>query len=145
MSDALERLRNRQRPEVPMRDATLQIPDAQSNATQNSRLVDTSTSRYLETSDSTLSDGKPVEDLKTKQSTMRLAADVSDRLQSACRENGLSREVLIEALFLHCEADPQVWQSVVAEAKKRADYRQQVANVRRAQSMMQKFGGTRSP
>ena len=76
----------------------------------------------------------------SKQSTIRLEAETSDRLQEACRLNGLSREVLIEALFLYCEADTSVWQAVVSEAKKRAEHRQQIANLRRAHSMMQKFG-----
>lgn len=134
MTDALERLRNRQRPEVPVRDASLisrdtdtQVPD-----TQEPLSIDTSTPRNLEL--------KSLKELKTKQSTMRLDTEISDRIQEACRVNGLSREVLIEALFLHYEANSEVWQKVINEAKKRAEYRQQIANLRRAKSMMEKFG-----
>jgi len=145
MSDALERLRNRQRPEVPIRDATLAPSEADTSTPtpQNSINTDTSTSRYQEAENFRLQGSKVVEDLKIKQSTMRLEAEISDRLQEACRVNGLSREVLIESLFLQCESDLQVWQAVINEAKRRAEHRQQIANLRRAHSMMQKFGESR--
>lgn len=142
MSDALERLRNRQRPEVPARDTALISRDADVpvQSIQNTSSVDTSTSRYPEPKNSSNQDSQNSRELKTKQSTMRLEAEVSDRLQEACRVNGLSREVLIEALFLYCEADSEAWQAVIDEAKQRAEHRQQIANLRRAQSMMEKFG-----
>lgn len=142
MSDALERLRNRSRPEVPLRDASLvsKEPDISTSAIENSEIVDTSTSRYPDNKVSDAEALNPANTLATKQSTMRLEAEISDRLQAVCRSNGLSREVLIEALFLHCEADANAWQSVIATAKKRAEHRQHIANLRRAQSMMEKFG-----
>jgi len=176
MADALERLRNRQRPEVPLRDATLTPggADTSTSSSQNSRSLDISTSelqtpkdvdtvtdlfhsfrstdtlmsRYQDIENSSDQDlkvsssqeSRTVPELKTKQTTMRLEAEISDRLQEACRVNGLSREVLIEALFLQCEANLQSWQSVIAEAKQRAERRQNIANLRRAQSMMEKFG-----
>ena len=142
MSDALERLRNRQRPEVPLRDAAL-TPISIDTATPKSPMsdsVDTSMSRYQDVEVPKTQKSKGLEELKTKQSTMRLEAGISDRLQAACRVDGLSREVLIEALFLHCESDLQAWQMVITEAKRRADHRQQIANLRRAQSMMERFG-----
>ena len=142
MSDALERLRNRQRPEVPIRDAALTPPsiDTATPKPHASDSVDTSMSRYQDAEVPVSQASKGLEELKTKQSTMRLEAGISDRLQEACRINGLSREVLIESLFLYCESDSQAWQTVITEAKRRADHRQQIANLRRAQSMMEKFG-----
>lgn len=122
--DALERLKKRQRPSVPIRDASL-----------ISGSVDTSISRYLDKEVS-----RNQTELKTKQSTLRLEAEVSDRLMEVCQANGISREVLIEALFLHYEADEQAWSAILAEAKKRGEHRMQVANMKRAKSMMQRFG-----
>lgn len=122
--DALERLKKRQRPSVPMRDASLM-----------SGSVDTSIPRYLDKQVS-----RNQTELKTKQSTLRLEAEVSDRLMEVCQANGLSREVLIEALFLHYQADEQAWSAILLEAKKRAEHRMQVANMKRAKSMMQRFG-----
>lgn len=148
-NDALERLKKRQRPNVPSRDASLSSPSQ-----------DTSTSRYQETKISGDQDteiprnqetkisrdqdteisGKPPEQLLTKQSTLRLEASLSQRLSEVCQDNGLSREVLIEALFEHYSNDPEAWQAILAEAKRRGETRTQMANLKRAKSMMQRFG-----
>lgn len=124
-NDALERLKKRQRPNVPSRDASLSSPSQ-----------DISTSRYQ---DSEIS-GKPSEQLLTKQSTLRLEASLSQRLSEVCQDNGLSREVLIEALFEHYSNNPDAWQAILAEAKRRGERRMQMANLKRAKSMMQRFG-----
>lgn len=123
-NDALERLKKRQRPSVPNRDASL-----------NSASVDISTSGYLDAH----KPPKQPELLKTKQSTLRLEAELSERLSEVCKANGISREVLIEALFQHYETDQEAWQAILAEAKRRSEYRMQIANMRRAKSMVQRF------
>ena len=133
-NDALERLKKRQRPSVPSRDASL---GSEKMDTSNPGSVDTSTSRYLDTQHSP----KQPELLETKQSTLRLEAGLSERLSEVCKANGISREVLIEALFEYYEADQEAWQAILVEAKKRASYRMQVANMRRAKSMVQRFSG----
>ena len=79
-------------------------------------------------------------ELQTKQSTLRLEQGVSDRLQQLCREHSICREVLIEALFEMSETDPTLLAVVLAQAQAKNDHRQQLANQRRAQSMMQRFG-----
>lgn len=152
--DALERLKKRQRPSVAARDASLSnssqdistsgyqdikvssnqdIPDSKSQDIPASSSQDTSTSGYQDTKVSTHPE------LKTKQSTIRLEAELSERLSEVCKANGISREVLIEALFEHYEADPQVWQAILVLAKAKGEQRMQIANMKRAQSMMQRF------
>jgi hypothetical protein len=144
MSDALERLRQRNRPTVPPRDASL-TPGASIRAIAplDSESLDTSISRYQDIQNSKLKDSRPQEiepSLQTKQSTMRLEQELSDRLQAVCRDNGISREVLIEALFEYGEAHPEVMSSVLKEAQLKNEHRQQIANLKRAKSMMEKFG-----
>lgn len=152
-NDALERLKQRQRPTVPTRDASLS-PTTTDNLISTS--VDTSTSRYLEVDKHQFSQFREnpsvsehlevnqpqtsVEPIKTKQSTLRLEAQLSDRLSTVCRENGISREVLLEALFQYYESEPEAWKTITNEAKRRGEQRQQLANFKRAQSMMQRFG-----
>ena len=119
--DALERLKQRQRPNVPTRDASL---------TSNS--PDISTSRYQESNTQ-----EP--EIKTKQSTIRLEAELSNRLSEVCKSNTISREVLIEALFEHYESNPEVWGAIITLAKTKNDHRMKNANLKRAKSMMQKF------
>ena len=137
MSDALERLKSRNRPTVPNRDASL-------NPTPAS--VDTSIPRNLEPKVSIppafqtplVPELSP--SLQTKQSTLRLEQGVSDRLQEVCRDNGICREVLIEAMFEFCEQQPEALRLVLVEAQSKNEQRQQIANQKRAKSMMERFG-----
>jgi predicted DNA-binding protein len=119
--DALERLKQRQRPNVPTRDASL-----------TSGSPDISTSRYQEFNTQET-------EVKTKQSTIRLEAELSNRLSEVCKSNTISREVLIEALFEHYESNPEAWDAIISLAKTKNDLRMKNANLKRAKSMMQKF------
>jgi hypothetical protein len=65
---------------------------------------------------------------------------MGDRLQDFCRENGICREVLIEAMFEYGEANPGALQQVLSEARTKNEQRQQMANRKRAKSMMERFG-----
>jgi hypothetical protein len=140
MNDALDRLKNRHRPTVPSRDATL-TPGT----------PDISTSRYPEQQISDTSDkpnplqppGEPNAEpspLVTKQSTLRLESGLSDRLQRLCRENAICREVLIEAMFEYCQANPSIQEAVIESARSKNEHRSRVANHRRAKAMMKRFG-----
>ena len=128
--DALERLKTRKRPSVQSRDASLTSGSIDNSIPSS---VDISTSRYQKT----VVPGNL--EIPTKQTTLRLEAGISDRLMAVTRKNGISREVLIEAVFEHYEADPQAWGEILAEAKKRAEQRTKLANIKRAKSMMQRF------
>lgn len=145
-NDALDRLRKRQRPTVPNRDASL-----------TSTSPDISISRTPEVQQPTYQPPSPPEQqapastapspvseelppLKTKQTTLRMEKGLSDRLQTLCRENGFSREVLIEAMFEYCEQHPEALEVVLAVAQEKYEYRQQVANQKRARSMIERFG-----
>ncbi|MBE9160362.1 CopG family transcriptional regulator [Nodosilinea sp. LEGE 06152] len=84
---------------------------------------------------------KPLEDEPTiKRSTFRLEADLIDRLHTFCRQQGLSREVLIEAMYEYMEAHPGALTQVVEQASQKHDHRQQLANRKRAEAMFSKFG-----
>ncbi len=105
---------------------------------QNANSPDISTSLLQET---TISGNLMTETgLQTKQSTLRLEQGVSDRLQDLCRHQSICREVLIEALFEWGEAHPDGLADVLVAAKAKNSQRQHMANQRRAQSMMQRFG-----
>lgn len=137
MNDALERLKKRNRPTVPSRDASL-TPPALVQDTSTSKKLDMQIPIHQESQVST----KPevTLSLQTKQSTLRLEQEVSDRLQDLARRNDLCREVLIEAMFEYCEANSEALERVLPEARTKNDLRQQVANQKRAKSMMERFG-----
>lgn len=157
MNDALDRLKRRARPKVAPRDASLtsRIPDIQTSRHTDSEdteiesapapvpekpaapiHLDASTSRHTDTETHT----SPDNELHTKRSTFRLEVDLIDRLHSFCRRQGISREVLIEAMFEYMESHPDAMGQVVAEATQKHEHRQQLANRKRAESMMERFG-----
>jgi hypothetical protein len=176
MSDALERLKQRQRPKVAPRDASLTSTpqDIQTSSHKDIQMsrhiefeeteekVDASGSLALAESRHTdvqmaepIGSGKGVElsrglgiqtsrppddELPTKRSTFRLDADLIERLHNFCRRQGLSREVLIEAMYEYMEANPKALTQVVENAGQKHDQRQQLANRKRAEAMMSKFG-----
>lgn len=142
MSDALERLKQRNRPTVPNRDASITpvVQPAVSRDISISGHQDLKVSTYREPQ--VLESLEPGQELKTRQTTLRLEQGVGDRLQNLCRENGICREVLIEAMFEYGEVNPDILQQVLSEAKTKNEQRQQIANLKRAKSMMERFGPT---
>lgn len=176
MSDALDRLKQRQRPKVAPRDASL---TSRPQDIQPSRYQDIQVSRHIENEETEVKadmaelpaaiksrhtdvqmseplDGAMVAEISrhmdiqasrhidseplTKRSTFRLDADLIERLHNFCRHQGLSREVLIEAMYEYMEANPEALAQVVENASQKHDQRQQLANRKRAEAMMSKFG-----
>jgi hypothetical protein len=155
--DALERLRNRAKPTVENRDSSpmpalnnpetfegqkslaidngLDISDSSNQEFKISTVIDVEQS---ESNSNRLSSSSM--DLKTKQSTVRLEQKLSQRLSQFCLQEEVSREVLIEALFVYFENHKSMQPKVLQEARKRDQQRQKIANYRRAKSMIERFG-----
>ena len=159
--DALERLRNKAKPTVQSRD--LSTISSVSNNEQSSldqltvspNYPDTSNSSSLDVEISTARDADTVlpsstpaggelsssgMDLKTKQSTIRLERELSQKLSQKCQLEEISREVFLEALFVYFENHKSIQSKVLQEARKRDKQRQKIANYRRAKSMIERFG-----
>ena len=122
MSDALSRLKNRQRPKVnPRSNQVVQqssdiqsqrhiksenpsdsIPAASADTSGSGHIdaskagTDTLASRHIEPE-------TPLKDLEVKRSTFRLEVGLINRLHQHCKESGISREVLIESMFEYIE------------------------------------------
>jgi len=154
MNDALERLKNRQRPVVPPRDFSLEVEQADVSASVNQNIqtsssVDTLTSqgRDIQNNDViaemlTVQESQEIKipkTLTTKQTTIRLEAKLLERVTKVCAKENLSREVLFEALFEHYEQDSEAWAEILSQAKQKAEVRLAIANRKRAKTMMQRF------
>jgi hypothetical protein len=95
-------------------------------------------SRYQDVETSALRDA---ETFDTKQSTLRLETGLSDRLHALCRSEGICREVLLEAMFEHFEANFDLQGEILSAATEKNEHRQYIANLKRAQTMMKRFNG----
>lgn len=123
--DALERLRNRPRPAVETRDLPLISPESAQNSPSQD-LEQETTSSWA--------------NMETKQSTVRLEKNLTQRINQLCQSEEISREVLFESLFLYFEAHNSAQNKILTEARKRDRQRQELANYRRAKSMIKRFG-----
>ena len=143
-NDALERLRNREKPKVESRDLS-------ASATKDSLIgssnpdVEISTRTDISKSSSLLPNQILPQnagefDLKTKQTTIRLEKQILQRISQVCQEKQISREVLLEALFINFENHKSIRPKIVEEARKRDERRKKIANQRRAKSMIQRYG-----
>jgi hypothetical protein len=168
MSDALERIKNRQRPEVPKRDPAMATIPSQVLILAESNSLNIEQSKHLDIQISTLSAEMPIsqsvdslesEDTEfevsgypdiqistlpdklsfsVKQTTLRLEKDLSDDLQALCQREQICREVLIEAMFLEMLNASELRESIITQARERQRKRTTAANHKRALSMMQR-------
>lgn len=143
-NDALERLKQRIKPKVESREVALSPPKTENGwsesapvATNGARITDREKARARESQKTSQS---PSLNLETKQSTIRLEKSLATRLNQECQNQEISREVLIEALFVYYEQNSSVQRKILLAAQKRQQQRTEVANYRRAKSMMEKFG-----
>jgi len=168
MSDALERIKNRQRPEVPKRDPAMATIPSQVVALAESSSPNIKQAKHPDIEISTLYNEIPtsqaVDSLRSgstevkvsrhsdiqistlpdeisflvKQTTLRLEKGLSDDLQALCQREQICREVLIEAMFLEMMSAPELRERIIAQARERQRKRTAVANHKRAVSMMQR-------
>ena len=78
-------------------------------------------------------------EFKTKQSTIRLEQQLSQKLTQKCQQENISREVFLEALFVYFDSHQSIQSKVLKEARQRERQRQKIANYRRAKSMIERF------
>lgn len=152
MSDALDRLKRKARPKVQPRSTQVSPP----TDIPNSRHLDPQTSPYPaalpapihpDPPGAAISDSRhqdiqtaKLQDIEVKRSTFRLEAGLIARLHRQAQDHGLSREVLVEAMYEYVEAHPEVLEQVLHQAALKNEHRQQLANRKRAQAMIEKFG-----
>lgn len=124
MTDALERLR-RQRPSVPARTADIQVQGS-SHEVQICRCPD-------------IQNCQSHTSFEVKQTTLRLEKTIAQELATLCRQEGICREVLVEALWIQAQGQADFLKTVLPLAQERQKQRFQVANQKRAQAMADKF------
>ena len=144
-NDALERLRNREKPKVESRDLAEAMPTSNSLTPSNNLDVEISTPTDISKSSSLLPNQILEQnageiDFATKQTTIRLEKQILQRISQVCQESEISREVLLEALFVNFENHKSIRPKIIKEARKRDERRKEIANQRRAKSMIKRYG-----
>ena len=131
--DALERLRKRQRP-------TVQRRDSEAISSEPPKLAATNTPSNQDTQEARSPSSEVEETFQTKASTLRLEANLARELALYCKQEGVSREVLVEAMFAYLQQNQDAQQVILEDAWVRAAKRSEISNRRRAETMMRRFG-----
>lgn len=153
--DALERLRNKAKPKVESRDLSTVPPNtvvqnlattpinSDNNKTSGNPDIEISTLSDIEKSPSSANIDEQSSvglNFATKQTTIRLEKQILQEITVVCQESEISREVLIEAFFVYFVGNKSAQAKIIKEARKRDDRRKEIANQRRAKSMIERYG-----
>lgn len=143
-NDLAQRLEKRQRTKVPPRTAI--VGDQVANAVQVAPDTRESPSSHSDSPESV--DNAPLlpeEDFKNfelEQATLRIEKNISRRMREFCQDNRaetkISREALIEAMFLQVESDSALKQTVIDSAISRSELRKRAGNFKRGKSISER-------
>ncbi|BAS60436.1 MULTISPECIES: hypothetical protein [Leptolyngbya] len=135
MTDAFDRLKNRSRATVPLRDASL-VKDINDVKTEFSHLSETEVTKV----EQSLSELNEVEAFpEVVRRTIRLEQQVDEELERLCSRERLTRETFLEAAYLLCNDKPEILQEVLTIAKERYRQRKAAGEKRKFQTMGKKF------
>lgn len=135
MTDAFDRLKNRSRATVPLRDASL-AKDINDAKTEFSHSLNTEVGK----GERSLSEPNEVEAFpEVVRRTIRLEQQVDEELERLCSRERLTRETFLEAAYLLCNDKPEILQEVLMIAKERYRQRKAAGEKRKFQTMGKKF------
>jgi hypothetical protein len=81
----------------------------------------------------------PEEEPLVIRSTIRLEADIEEKLRSFCQRQKITKDTFLEAAFLVISEQPEVQSAVLQLAKERAKGRKQVGEKRKLMTMLKKL------
>lgn len=167
MSDsAIERLKQRQRKKVPARKSFLTQQDnselsknshlsneinsndamtksSQTSNQSDSNSVTTFTSqsvKQLESNDLITEERQTLDlEIEPIRRTIRLDPSIDEFMATLCKENKVTRETLIEATISICSKNQKTLNKAIVEAKDRYKYRKRIGELKKLQTMNQKF------
>ena len=136
MSDLAEQLKRRQRTKVSRRTAIVPDQVASESNTEDNPVNLTVVEAPVDTDDDLL----PEDDYRNfelSQATLRIEKNIAGRFLDFCKNSDpkLSREALIEAMFLQVENDADLRDIVLALAVDRSELRKRAGNYKRGKSI----------
>jgi hypothetical protein len=151
MSDSvLDRIRqNRQRPSVPVRDDTLITRVQQSESSPVYKIVQPPPKvppAEAMMADSGDSPNDVLEELKAelakvpttnRHSAIVLEQELDQALTRYCKDNRITIEVFLEAVWVYASANPTAMEEILAEAKRRYGDRKRAGKLRRMLTMLE--------
>ena len=149
MSDnAIDRLKNRQRPKVDKRDTSLgsntefeQEPDLNSfnfEPNNNSSISEFSNS-VIVSNNKDKSDNSLDLDKEPIRRSIRLTPEIDDAIDELCKKNKITRDTFLEACAVVCQNNQSVMKKVIREAQERYKERKRIGELKKLRTMKQKL------
>lgn len=146
-NDAFARLKTRSRATVPARNSSLTkfSNDTKTEFSHSSTEDLIERSQDFSSSESSVDIAAPTEQPSNQPTgevtrrTLRISRDLDEELESLCNTNKITRETFLEAAYLACQHDPNLMESVLAQARQRYLHRKQTGERRKFATMQGKF------
>lgn len=130
-NDAFARLKTRTRATVPTRNSSL-------TETTNDQKTDFSHSVKEEISQDKINHANS----EVTRRTLRISRNLDEELERLCAKAKITRETFLEAAYLACTLDPDLMESVLANAQQRYRHRKQAGEQRKFETMRGKYMAT---
>ena len=149
MSDnAIDRLKNRQRPKVDKRNASLDptselnieenLGHVEQNSEINSNITEFSNS-VIESNNKNENDSKLNLDIEPIRRSIRLTPEIDEDIDQLCKDNKITRDTLFEATLTVCSNNQALMKKVIKEAQERYKERKRIGELKKLRTMKQKF------
>ena len=150
-NDAFARLKNRPRATVPARTSSLtELNNDKKTEFSHSLMTEVSEDQIDRSQDSNSSESLVNIAASTEQPsnqptgevnrrTLRISRDLDEELEILCGKNKITRETFLEAAYLACQHDPNLMESMLAQARQRYLQRKQIGERRKFSTMQSKF------
>jgi hypothetical protein len=150
-NDAFARLKTRPRATVPARTSSLtELDNDKKNEFSHSLMTEISREQIDRSQDSNSSESLVNIAASTEQPsnqstgevnrrTLRIDRDLDEELEILCGKTKITRETFLEAAYLACQHDPNLMESVLAQARQRYLQRKQTGERRKFETMQEKF------
>ncbi len=146
-NDAFARLKTRPRATVPVRNSSLTefSNDKKTEFSHSSSEDLIERSHDFSSSEGAVNIAAPTEQLynqptgEVNRRTLRIDRDLDAELENLCSKTKITRETFLEAAYLACQHDPNLMESVLAQARQRYLHRKQTGERRKFTTMQGKF------
>ena len=151
MTNAFDRIKNRNtRPKVARRTDPLNDINQKSDRLEKESIdfsqedvktsqVQASQSTQVE-NDKSISNVKDINNkylqFKTIAQSLRIQPEIKEAISDIVRGQKITKDTLIEAAIVICQQNPQIMESILAEAKRRQEFRNRAGAVKRSHTLL---------
>lgn len=151
MTNAFDRIKNRNtRPKVARRTDSLndinQTNDRLEKESIDFSQEDVKTSKVQASQSTQVENDKSISNVKdinnkylqfkTIAQSLRIQPEIKEAISDIVRGQKITKDTLIEAAIVICQQNPQIMESILAEAKRRQEFRNRAGAVKRSHTLL---------